>query len=170
MIFPHSRDLKQIIERQGWSLYDAFLSPARIEPLTWDEINLCSPVQHYEIGRTYMLLPEPKKGQNLSDALADSRRDALIPVFNIPRQEKRLDLKPSGKFAFGQVDFYFLSYFHFKNEVVVAGSDPFFYPPYSSTLYIPNDKVLESFTSYFGIIKIGSDGRPIEVKPKFLLN
>jgi len=169
-IFSDSKNLKNIIESYGWSMYNTTISPARTEPVTWDDLNCLDPVQNYEVGCRYTFLPDPEKNQSLSEAYAESRRNYIIPIFRIPQGERKFNLRAVGKFPFAGFDFYFLSQIQFKEEEVIAFADPFIYPPYSSVINIPKCNAFDAFACYFGTIKFENNGYPTLLQKKVTLN
>ena len=169
-IFPESRNLKAVIEAYDWTLYSLPAPQIGAEPLTWTEINDLVPRKEYEIGRKYILLPQPDKKKPLSEMFAASRRGSIIPVFRIPQGKKEFDLAASEKFPFGGYDFYFLSYIQFEAERVTTFGDPFLYAPYSSIIHLPRERTLDAFTCYFGTVKIENNGFPTFLRRKVVLN
>lgn len=76
-IFEGSDDLKKIVEKHGWALYDIpllqrgayksrFISK-RADPL-WRRLNKLDPAENYRMGKTYTFLPKPKARQTLEKA------------------------------------------------------------------------------------------------------
>ncbi|UCD21052.1 MAG: hypothetical protein JSW08_00695 [archaeon] len=90
IVFPQSRELKQLIESHGWTTY---LIPDRTKP-ELDQIERQKPAETFEIGdHSYFFVPIPREGQTWRDAYAvtkglgpslqvDPSYDGLVDVYH----------------------------------------------------------------------------------------
>ncbi len=70
-IFPQSRELKDIIESYGWTLYDVTRPTG--QAFTWEEIDGTSPADQFEVGHNYLFVPIPKSGEPLRQAYTPTK-------------------------------------------------------------------------------------------------
>jgi len=67
-IFSQSRELKKIIGRHGFDLYDISRPKERERRLSWDELEKIGPDEVFVVDRTYLFAPRPRTGETLRDA------------------------------------------------------------------------------------------------------
>src|SRR3989338_11141067 len=151
---PGTRNLSHILQWHGWSLYDITTSPARIEPLTWDEIPMRDQAFELTFFHHYLLLPIPKENETLKNAYVQSRKEGLFPVLCVPKHHPEYDIKASDGYRDKEkkIDCYFLNELYCREDAVSAFSAPCVYQTYSSTVIIPIQNVVEVFSHYFAVI------------------
>lgn len=159
-IFPDSKNLKQIIERHELTLYDVTIPPSRRNPLTWEEIEIKEPAQYYEAFHQYQLLPTPKRGKRLRDLFFKSHSEAFFPVLRIPHSYRENIFYTIAKDAYfdQSAGYYFLNELHFEANGLLTVCHPSIYPPYSSSVTLPNTSIVKIFADCFTKVQFTGEG------------
>ncbi|MEK6940220.1 MAG: hypothetical protein AABX31_05830 [Nanoarchaeota archaeon] len=172
--FPGDRNLADILKWYGWALYDVTVSPARVEPFSWDEIEMQDEAKQYGLFYRYSLLPIPEEGQTLREAYKRSRDEHRYPMLKIPlfkKETRELSLKKQEHhlqaehgFRHGNYTCYFLNEFYFKEDALSTSCSPYVFYDYPSRVLIPAAEVVDVFTCYFTIATF-TDTNIIFVEP-----
>ncbi len=141
-IFSQSRELKEAIERKGWSLYDISNSEGYNDK--WGELSMAGPAEQYEIGHIYQFFPIPKEGQTLCDAYNAVAIQGSGPSL-------RIDNPEDDRWAYFQVR-------EKRNGRVAVFSLLGFQPPFAvaalpDLVAIKYEKLLDTFETCFETIK-----------------
>ncbi|MDP3698343.1 MAG: hypothetical protein Q8R47_02040 [Nanoarchaeota archaeon] len=178
--FPGDRNLADILKWYGWALYDITISPARVESLSWDEIEMQDAAKYYSLFHRYSLLPIPEDGQTLREVYKRSREAQTYPVLKIPSQKRTWEmslkkqeyhLQAEHGFAHGDSRCYFLNEFYFREDTLSTSSSPYVFYDYPSKLIIPAAEVIDVFTHHFTIATFTDTG-PVCKEPlgKLVIN
>src|SRR3989344_1301486 len=87
--FSGSKSLLEIIGKHDWSLHNILQSSARLEPLTWDELEMSEEASVLYKWDSYIFLPQSKSAQNYAAAFAQTRREGIYPVLKFNTQEPK---------------------------------------------------------------------------------
>jgi hypothetical protein len=77
-VFSQSKELREIIESHGWSLYAVPMGRG----FSLDEMDGMGAAEQYAIGQDYLFAPIPTEGQKLSDAYLITK--GVGPALDIP--------------------------------------------------------------------------------------
>jgi len=149
--YPESSKLKEIIDSQGWTLFDATPKRKRNRPISWDEFEKNGPATKFEIGHNYIFARIPIKGQTLRQAYSVTK--GLGPSLFIE------DGTDADRWAGIELvtDFYFrgkpilFSRLGFTPEFLAVFSPKTREMPDSDILGIWYPKVIDTFEKYFRI-------------------
>jgi len=160
--FSGSKSLLEILGKQDWSLHNILQSSARLEPLTWDELEVRGEASVLYRWDSYILLPQPQAGESYAAALAQARNERKFPVLRFKKDEPKLrSLHFSNAYPAHGYDLYFLTHLILKEDEAVAISHPLVYPPYSSRVSMPLNFLVPVFTKHFSIATFTEKGELI---------
>ncbi len=168
--FPDSRNLSLILEWHGWSLLDITAPPARIEPLSWDEIEMRELARHYELHHRYLLLPVPEENERFRDAYAKSRTESLFPVLKFSKGKLPYGVEAWDGYATQGYAYYLLNEFYFSENKISVFSAPCVYSNYSSLVSIPSQNAIEVFSQHFAIVQFTDKGVKMKKPRKEYVN
>ncbi|MFA5992758.1 MAG: hypothetical protein WC796_03565 [Candidatus Pacearchaeota archaeon] len=163
--FEDSQALKQLIECNGWTLYDttSFIATG-IRP-EFEDLERQGPAQTYVFGGNYFFTPIPQNGQSLREAYAVTK--GLGPCLLIEDPDhprwRSLDVKPkqkgnyflgrapdTGTFAiFSRLSFDIIG----KEDCVIAWTPESAYPN-PDHVFIRADMALDTFIKYFRVLQL----------------
>lgn len=144
--FPESRELIDIIQSFGWSLYDVS-NPPKGRAHTWEEMDKMTPAQSLEIGRQYTFIQKPENDQTLRDAYSVTK--GLGPSLRIdnPKDDRWLEI-----IMLHESPALFTRLF-FLEEFAAVTSPETYYLSDPDFVAIKYDKLVDTFRRYFRIVK-----------------
>jgi hypothetical protein len=147
-VFEESKDLVQIINSVGWSLYDLTNQPAD-RPFSWDEVNKMGQAEVFEIGHNYLFIPILAEGETLKKAY--SKTEGVGPCLTIvDSNHDRWKSLIVHKKLMGYVAIF--SRLWFEEEFVVASTPETDYYPDPDVVAMAYEYLIDTFRQYFGII------------------
>jgi len=160
--FLGDTNLAHILKWYGWALYDITAPSVRIEPFSWDEIDMRDQAEHYQISHRYYLLPIPQEGESIKKAYAKSKKEHTFPILRIPKEERRYTVIAEDGFRESGFNCYYLNEFYFQ-EAHLRTFCPIWANYHSpSRITIPSKEAVEVFSQYFSLVQF-IDGK-IEFK------
>jgi len=148
--FPHSRELLDIVESKGWTLYNSATSEDLETAFTWEELDSKGPTRTFEFGNNYIFTPIKTNGQTLRQAYAVTM--GVGPSFIVPSIEAHLNMNGKTFLALDKSLFYYFSRMFFVSEEIdyVLLTSPLNHP--HPILMIPAQHALEKFRDLFRVI------------------
>lgn len=160
--FSGSKSLLEILGKQDWSLHNILQSSARLEPLTWDELEVRGEASVLYRWDSYILLPQPQAGQSYAAAFAQARKEGIFPVLKFKTDEPKPRLLHfSNAYTTPKYELYFLTHLILKEDEAVAMSYPLVYPPYSSRVSMPLSFLGPVFTKHFSVAQFNGNNEPV---------
>ncbi|MBI4440889.1 hypothetical protein HY639_01860 [Candidatus Woesearchaeota archaeon] len=146
-VFPQGNDLKDIIERHQWTLYDATRPEGVV--YTWEELDKMAPATAFAVGHNYLFVPIPKKGETLRQAYTPTK--GLGPSLTIenPDEDRWLSLYVQRK-ANGNVALF--SRLFMEREFVVASSPRTIYLLDPDVVIMKYESLVDTFRKHFRIV------------------
>ncbi len=169
-IFRNSEALRSVIEASGVTLYDITASPARIEPLSWDELEMRDPARIYGVSHKYLILPVTEDETRLRDAQMNWIKQGNFSALWIPEQIRDRSIIASDAYTSGNISYYLINEIYFTEDKVIAYSQPNITAPYSSVVRIPNEIAVETFAKHFAVIQFAKTGIWLKPQQKIIFN
>lgn len=143
--FLQSMQLKEIIERNEWQLYDI----TGVSSL--DILALQKPAQNYATNHDYIFIRTPTEDQTAKDSFLEN--GYLGPSLQVPLADQQY-IPSSGNFLLADNLVYLFTRLHFSPQAVIATAPPKVLLEKDPMItIIPNDRVIELFEKYFKIQK-----------------
>jgi hypothetical protein len=148
MIFPHTQQLREIIESYGWTIYQV---PNVCPP--WDVVESRGPAEHLEIGHHCVFTPITKEGQSLREAYSMTK--GLGPSLYIDPEWEGIEEIYRGTSTIEKEDEVLFSRIWIPNQrVTVLMSPKQAMNPDSSAVSIPHTHIVKTFEKYFRIVSL----------------
>jgi hypothetical protein len=164
-IFPESKNLKEIIENHGWTLYEG--NQPKEDPPTWENLEEKGPAENFEIEKNYIFAPIQENGKTLREAYSETK--GLGPSLTIldPNEDRWITLYIPEWFNLKKGKPIFFSRLFFNKEGVGAtspttrdNSDP-------DLIGIGYPDLIDTFEKYFRIVSPEEVGLTIPVPMPF---
>jgi len=151
--FPQSKQLKELIESHGWTLYDSTLPEGRDTAFSWEEFQEKSPTEEFVNGHDYIFVPMPQKGETLRKAYSHTK--GLGPCIQLNNMEEHIDMDGDGAHIVNEKITYIFTRLApepYQNRNAIGLFTPPSAMPNMPCLIIPFEYVLEKFQKHFKII------------------
>jgi hypothetical protein len=151
--FPQSKELKDLVESHGWSLYDSTIPDGRTTSFSWEEFEQEGPTKEFVNGRNYLFAPIPIKGISLRQSYANV--GCMGPCFQLDNMDQHIDMDGDRAHIVDKKITYVFSRLGvepYKSRDAIG----LFTPPDAMAnmpvLIIPFEYVLDKFQKHFRII------------------
>lgn len=151
--FPQSKELRELIESRGWSLYDATIPKRREKPFSWEELEQRGPAKEFLNGNNYIFAPIPQNNETLRQAY--SRTRGVGPCIQLEYAAQHADMDGEGPFIVnGKMTYVFsrLGVEFYRGIDTIGLFTPPSAVPNAPMLIIPFPYVLPKFINHFKII------------------
>jgi hypothetical protein len=147
--FSQSKELREIIERFEWTLYDV-TRPKGIA-FKWEGLEGESPADQYDLDHHYLFVPVPKKGQTPKDAYSVTM--GLGPSLLVEdHEDERWDGLRIDKATYELGIPIAFTRLWFHKECLVAFTPQTDFYPDPDDIGIKYERVIDTFEKYFRII------------------
>jgi phenylpropionate dioxygenase-like ring-hydroxylating dioxygenase large terminal subunit len=157
-MLPESAKLKEVIEKQGWTLFLATQPKGRRKPFTWEEFETNGPAPSYSTGNNYIFAPIPARGQTLRQAYAVTKGLGPSLVVHNPNEDRWITLyihpweHDEGGVRAKKGRPIHISRLLFFDEGVAASSPKTRYNPDPDMIGIAYPYLIDTFERYFRIV------------------
>ena len=149
VVFENSPELKKIIEKHRWSLYDTTLLKGDVRS-SWEQLNQMGPADNFQIRHHYMFIPALREGKTCEETYAESA--GLGPSLSLPPDvDNSKGLQGKRGIALNGFNLYLFSRLFFESKNLVATSPDGLYLPKAPIFSIPYSRVVGVFERYFAI-------------------
>ena len=149
MTFQDSKELKYLIEKDKWTLYDVS-NPPKGRAYTWEELEKRNPAESYEIGHQYLFVPIPKQGHTLREAYTPTK--GLGPSLTIenPDDEIWAGLEVQHK-SIGLIAIFTRLFMTPRYSMLSSPETELLIQP--DLVAVRYERLLEAFQKYFRIVE-----------------
>lgn len=160
-VYPESRRLKELIDSQGWTLYDTVLPDGR-QFTKWAEVEPMGSATNFVIGKNYVFAPIPKKGQSLRDAYSITKGfGPSLLIEDHSENRWACFYLMSGRYQMGLPILF--SRLDFQPKFLGAFSPPTRDLPEFDAIGISYSHAIDTFEKYFKIIRPEEEGLVIPI-------
>jgi len=151
-IYSESQRLKEIVESQGWTLFDATLPKNKNRPFSWDEFEKVGCSQQFEIGHNYIFAPIPKNGETLRQAYTHTKGLGPPLLVEDGTDKNRWAGVLAVTSAYNLKEPILFSRLDFSKDFLVAFSPKIREMPESDVVGIWYPQLIDTFERYFKIV------------------
>lgn len=151
--FPQSRQLKELIESHGWSLYDSTMPERRNTAFSWEELQKMGTAEEFITGHNYVFAPLPQKKETLKEAYSHTK--GVGPCIQLDNMAEHIDMDGDGAHIVDKKITYIFSRLRvepYKERNSIGLFTPSDAIPNMPCLIIPFEYVLDKFEKHFKII------------------